>query len=144
MLDIELTQSQLLELGLNHMAELLEAKVSSATTKDLSYLAFLSELLGVEIESKRSRTYEIRLQTAGLPFRKSFADFDFGFCPSIDKGFISELRSLAFISSATNLILLGPTGVGIHYVSSYFLVSNSPILDLITFIRRPFLLPLLT
>ena len=117
MLDLELAQSQLVELGLGSMAELLEAKVSSATTKDLSYLAFLSELLGVEIESKRKRTYEIRLQTAGLPFRKSFSDFDFNFCPSIDKAFISELRSLAFVSSATNLVLLGPPGVGKTHIS---------------------------
>ena len=38
--------------------------------------------------------------------------FDFAFQPSIDERLVKELANLAFVSEATNVLLLGPPGVG--------------------------------
>ena len=43
---------------------------------------------------------------------KTFDQFDFGFQPSIDERQIRELRTLRFVHEASNVILLGPPGVG--------------------------------
>ena len=43
---------------------------------------------------------------------KTFEQFDFSFQPSIDERQIRELRTLRFVHDASNVILLGPPGVG--------------------------------
>lgn len=43
---------------------------------------------------------------------KTFDQFDFGFQPSIDERQIRELRSLRFVHEASNVVFLGPPGVG--------------------------------
>jgi DNA replication protein DnaC len=58
-----------------------------------------------------------RLQLAHLPFIKTFDHFDFSFQPSIDERQIRELRSLRFIHEASDVILLGPPGVGKTHLS---------------------------
>ena len=50
--------------------------------------------------------------TGASPFLKTFEQFDFGFQPSIDEKQIRELRTLRFVHEASNVILLGPPGVG--------------------------------
>ena len=70
------------------------------------------ELLGCEVDARRQRYLRARLQLAHLPFVKTFDQFDFGFQPSIDERQIRELRTLRFVHEASNVILLGPPGVG--------------------------------
>jgi DNA replication protein DnaC len=53
-----------------------------------------------------------RLQLAHLPYVKTFKQFDFNFQPSIDERQIRDLRTLRFVHEASNVILLGPPGVG--------------------------------
>ena len=43
---------------------------------------------------------------------KTFQQFDFSFQPSIDERQIRELQTLRFVHEASNVILLGPPGVG--------------------------------
>ena len=50
---------------------------------------------------------------AHLPFQRTLEQFDFTFQPSIDtERQVKELASLAFVAEATNILLLGPPGVG--------------------------------
>ena len=49
---------------------------------------------------------------AHLPFQRTLEQFDFAFQPSIDERQVKELANLAFVSEATNILLLGPPGVG--------------------------------
>src|SRR5207245_10088654 len=58
-----------------------------------------------------------KLQLAHLPFVKTFEHFDFGFQPFLDERQIRELRSLRFIHEASNVIFLGPPGVGKTHLS---------------------------
>ena len=49
---------------------------------------------------------------ASLPSPFTLADFDFSAQPSVDKKLIDELATLRFVEDATNVLLIGPPGVG--------------------------------
>jgi DNA replication protein DnaC len=69
-------------------------------------------VLTTEVEARRQRYLKTRLQLAHLPYVKTFEQFDFSFQPSIDERQVRELRTLRFVHEASNVILLGPPGVG--------------------------------
>ena len=49
---------------------------------------------------------------AHFPFQRTLEQFDFAFQPSIDERQVKELTGLAFVAEASNILLLGPPGVG--------------------------------
>src|SRR5215213_11731535 len=112
MTPIERLQSTLNTLGLKAVEARLENLLEHASKQEPSYADFLNELLSCEVDARRTRYLRARLQLAHLPFLKTFDQFDFGFQPSIDERQIRELRSLRFVSEASNVIFLGPPGVG--------------------------------
>jgi DNA replication protein DnaC len=99
-------------LGLTALDTRLEALLEQAAQKQPSYADFLLDVLNSEAEARRQRYLKTRLQLAHLPFLKTFEQFDFSFQPSIDERQIRELRTLRFVHEASNVILLGPPGVG--------------------------------
>jgi DNA replication protein DnaC len=64
-----------------------------------------------EVERKR-RGLERRMSAAHIGRFKPLADFDWRWPTRCDKTLVSEFMSLNFIHEATNLILVGPNGVG--------------------------------
>ncbi len=72
----------------------------------------LAELLEVEVSARRERYLSTRTKMAHLPFQRTLEQFDFTFQPSIDERQVKEMASLAFVPEATNILLLGPPGVG--------------------------------
>lgn len=104
-------------LGLKAIEARLENLLEQASKKEPSYADFLQDLLNCEVDARRTRYLRARLQLAHLPFLKTFDQFDFTFQPSIDERQIRELRSLRFIHEASNVILLGPPGVGKTHLS---------------------------
>jgi DNA replication protein DnaC len=140
---IEHLQSTLNGLGLKAVESRLENLLEQASKTEPSYADFLRDLLGCEVDARRSRYLRARLQLAHLPFLKTFDQFDFGFQPSIDERQIRELRTLRFIHEASNVILLGPPGVGKTHLSvalaeaaiqsgfgAYFMTAHDLVSDL--------------
>jgi DNA replication protein DnaC len=117
MTPVEKLRSTLTTLGLTAVEAQVEALLEEASKSDPSYAEFLDQALGREVESRRTRYLKARLQLAHLPFIKTFEQFDFGFQPSIDERQIRELRTLRFVHEASNVILLGPPGVGKTHLS---------------------------
>jgi DNA replication protein DnaC len=117
MTTVERLQGTLNTLGLKAVEARLEGLLEQAAKKEPSYADVLDELLGCVVDARRSRYLRARLQLAHLPFLKNFDQFDFGFQPSIDERQIRELRTLRFIHEASNVIFLGPPGVGKTHLS---------------------------
>lgn len=117
MTPIELIQTSLQSLGLKAIEARLENLLEQAAKKEPSYADFLDELLACEVDARRTRYLRARLQLAHLPFVKNFDQFEFAFQPSIDERQIRELRTLRFIHEASNVIFLGPPGVGKTHLS---------------------------
>jgi DNA replication protein DnaC len=109
---IEQLQETLSGLGLAAVEARLEGLLEQAAKKEPSYGDFLLEVLTTESDARRQRYLKTRLQLAHLPYIKTFDQFDFSFQPSIDERQIRELRTLRFVHEASNVILLGPPGVG--------------------------------
>jgi DNA replication protein DnaC len=114
---IERLQGTLNGLGLKAVEARLEGLLEQAAKTEPSYADFLDQLLGCEADARRTRYLRARLQLAHLPFLKTFDQFDFSFQPSIDERQVRELRTLRFVHEASNVILLGPPGVGKTHLS---------------------------
>jgi len=99
-------------LGLTEADAVLEAHLERAAKDERAYAEVLCELLDREVEARRARYLRTRMRLAHLPFTKTLDQFDFGFQPSIDERQIRELRTLRFVHDASNVIFLGPPGVG--------------------------------
>jgi len=143
MTPVERLQTMLNGLGLKAVEERLEGLLEQASKKEPSYADFLDGLLSCEVDARRIRYLRARLQLAHLPFVKTFDQFDFAFQPSIDERQVQELRSLRFIHEASNVVFLGPPGVGKTHLSvalaeaaiqagfgAYFITAHDLVTDL--------------
>ena len=109
---LERLRTTLAALSLTAIDARLETLLESASKKEPAYADFLLEVMSAEADARRQRYLKTRLQLAHLPYVKTFDQFDFAFQPSIDERQIRELRTLRFVHEASNVILLGPPGVG--------------------------------
>jgi DNA replication protein DnaC len=109
---IERLRGTLTSLQLGECDALLDTHLEAAAQQERTYAEFLCLLLEAEVEARRTRALAARMRMAGLPSPKTLAQFDFAFQPSVDERQIRELATLRFVSDASNVILLGPPGVG--------------------------------
>jgi DNA replication protein DnaC len=73
---------------------------------------WLPELLAWEEQERARRGLERRLRSARLGAFKPLADFDWTWPKKIDRAQIEDLFRLDWLASATNVVLVGPNGVG--------------------------------
>ncbi len=109
---LERLHSALVTLQLSEADALLENHLEGAVQQERTYADFLCLLLEAEVEARRTRALAARMRMAALPSPKRLSQFDFAFQPSIDERQVRELATLRFVSDASNIILLGPPGVG--------------------------------
>jgi len=112
MVVLEHTRQALETLGLTQAATVLDSRLEAAAAHQLTYLDFLADLLEAELLARRERYLKARIRLAHLPFHKTLDQFDFSFQPSIDERQIRELATMTFVANATNVLFLGPPGVG--------------------------------
>lgn len=109
---VEHLQANLRTLGLRAMAAVVESDAEKATKSGTTYLGFLAKLIDEELAAKVDRSVNARLQMAHLPWRGTLEDFDFAFQPGVAATRVRELGELTFLRTATNILLVGPPGVG--------------------------------
>jgi DNA replication protein DnaC len=105
-------RGHLAELRLAAAAEALPAELDHAAASNLSHTAFLERLLAVEVTATTARRQASLARFACLPAPWQLSDFDFDAQPSVDRKLVSELGTLRFLDDATNVLLIGPPGVG--------------------------------
>jgi DNA replication protein DnaC len=99
-------------LRLGAAAEALPAELDYARKMKLGHSAFLGRLLEVEVASTEERRRAGLERFGRLPGPWRVDDFDFDAQPSIDKAMVNELATLRFLEDATNVLFIGPPGVG--------------------------------
>jgi DNA replication protein DnaC len=99
-------------LGLEYPAAVLPELVEQAARDALSPLAFLDLLLTGQLERKDERRITTMLKLSGLPPGKTLEDFDWGFQPKADRRQIETLATCQYLREKTNVLFLGPPGVG--------------------------------
>jgi DNA replication protein DnaC len=105
-------------LGLTALAATLPAVFEQARAQQPTSETFLQAAVEVELAGRAERARARRLRTARLPARKTLESFDFSFQPSVPERLIRELATRGFVETATNLVLLGPPGVGKTHLAS--------------------------
>ena len=105
-------RSHLAYLRLSAAAEALPGELDHARKADLGHSEFLFRLLEVEVAATEARRRAGLERFASLPSPWKLADFDFSAQPSVDKKLVDELATLRFLEDATNVLLIGPPGVG--------------------------------
>jgi DNA replication protein DnaC len=99
-------------LYLGSLDERLDALLSDAARREMTFLDFLDTLLTEELSSKQRKRVAMGISIAHFPSIKTLEEFDFKFQPSIDQKLVRELATGRFIANAENVVLFGPPGVG--------------------------------
>lgn len=105
-------RSHLAYLKLGAAAEALPAALDRAQKEKQNPTEFLEALLGVEVEATEARRLAGRLRFANFPVPWRLEDFDFAAQPSVDEALMRDLASCRFADDATNVMFIGPPGVG--------------------------------
>jgi DNA replication protein DnaC len=99
-------------LRLNAAAEILPEELEQAAKNNLGHTEFLRRLLDKEVIAAETRRRIGLERFSCLPSPWRLSDFDFSTQPSVDKKLVDELGTLRFLAEATNVLLIGPPGVG--------------------------------
>jgi len=105
-------RSHLAYLRLAAAAEALPGELDHAAKAKLGHSAFLERLLDIEVAATELRRKAGLERFASLPAPWRLDDFDFDAQPAIDRKLVNELATLRFLEDATNVLFIGPPGVG--------------------------------
>ena len=89
-----------------------------AVQSDPARLGWTSELMAWEEAERARRSLERRLRSAHIGRFKPLADFDWDWPTHCDRAALQELMTLSFMTDATNVVLVGPSGVGKSMLAS--------------------------
>lgn len=110
--------AKLASLGLDYPAGCLPELVEQAARDQLSPLHFLDLVLTGELDRKDERRVTTMLKLSGLPTGKTLEDFDWSFQPRVDRRQIDTLATCSYLREKTNVLFLGPPGVGKSHLAT--------------------------
>ena len=110
-------RTHLAVLKLHDAAEALPGVLDTAAAENLSMTATLERLLGIEVEATEARRLAGRLRFACLPTPATLEGFDYDAASGVDRSLITELGTCRYLETATNVLMIGPPGVGKTHLS---------------------------
>ncbi len=105
-------RGHLASLRLTAAAEALPGVLDQAKADGLGHTAMLERLLSIEVTATEARRRSSLERFASLPAPWRLSDFDFDAQPSVERSLVNELGTLRFLDDATNVLFIGPPGVG--------------------------------
>jgi DNA replication protein DnaC len=94
-------------------------KVASRAAKEnCDHLAFLLQLVELEMIERERRASERRLKAAKFAYHKSLDEFDFASQPSLKKPLVLELMRGDYLDARENILLVGASGTGKTHVAT--------------------------
>lgn len=105
-------RGHLATLKLHDAAEALPAILDAAAAEGLTLTAALERLFATEVTATEARRLAGRLRFASLPTPATLEDFDYDAAPAVDPKLIAELATCRYLENATNVLLIGPPGLG--------------------------------
>jgi DNA replication protein DnaC len=100
------------KLRLSGVMKTLDLRKREALEDNLAIEEFIYRLLQDEVERRDAKQTEVRMRRANFEGSKRLEDFEFSFNPKIPKQRIVDLAACHFVEQRTNVLLIGPTGVG--------------------------------
>ncbi|MBX9719173.1 MAG: IS21-like element helper ATPase IstB [Microbacteriaceae bacterium] len=111
-------RGHLVELKLADAADALPRVLDQAQAEGWSLTHTLELLLRVEVTATDARRLAGRFRFANLPTGATLADFDLDSASGIDQSLLAELGTCRYIDTATNVLLIGPPGVGKTHIAT--------------------------
>ena len=84
----------------------------SEVCADPAQAHWVAQMLAWEATERSRRSLERRLRAAHIGGFKPLADFDWAWPRQCDRAAVEELMTLDFLKDASNVVLVGPNGVG--------------------------------
>ena len=100
------------QLRLSGLLQTLPVRLQEAAANRLSHAEFLELVFQDELTVRQERLLTRRTKSADFRHLKTLEDFDWHFNPTIQRKPIYELATGAFIRKATDVLFVGPPGVG--------------------------------
>lgn len=100
------------QLNLSGMINTLDLRAEQAQQQNLSPLEFFALLLDDELERRDQQRMVRRLALSGCNSQKTISSFDFSSAPGVNRSFLTDLATCAYIPRHENILFCGPTGVG--------------------------------
>ncbi len=105
------------KLRLSGVLQTFEMRLRQAVDGELSHAELILRLLTDEAERRDGKQIQLRVSRAGFEHHKTLEDFDFVFNPKLPKAKILDLCTCRFLDSHTNVVIVGPSGVGKSHVA---------------------------
>jgi len=99
-------------LHLRRIPTILDRELGLAQEHGYSYSDFLARLLREEFQEAHSRALASRMHRARIPELWTLETFPWKEQPAVDRTQIREIAELDFVAKGTNVVFIGPTGVG--------------------------------
>jgi DNA replication protein DnaC len=99
-------------LNCGHLAARLAEVLSQAEANALSYLQVVEQLVELELQGRERKRLQDNLRKAGFPVIKRLEEFDYRHQTTITKRQVNQLLDFRFLEERTNLVFIGPPGVG--------------------------------
>lgn len=105
-------------INLSYIPVKLNSIILKAQESQPTYIDFLADVLKMEAEMRELHTREVRVKTSRIPPKHDLDEYDFNFVSGISERELNELRQLAWMDQAYNIVLMGPSGTGKTYIAS--------------------------
>src|SRR5499427_5023209 len=104
--------AQLQRLHLQYMQSNYQTLARKVAEQQRSHLDYLVQLVEGEFTTREMRSIERRIKNARFPVRKTLDDFQWSWPKKINRLQIQHLFRLDFITTCTNVVLIGNVGLG--------------------------------
>ena len=111
-------RGHLTELKLADAADALPRVLDQAQAEGWSLTHALERLLAIEVTATDARRLSGRFRFANLPTGATLDDFDLDAASGIDRSLLAELGTCRYLETATNVLLIGPPGVGKTHIAT--------------------------
>ena len=111
-------ENHLTYLKLPYIRENHEPIGAMAARKQWTHIHYLSELIKQESNLRRDRTIQRRIRMAKFPVIKTLDQFNWSWPRKINQPQVQNLFRLKFIEEKSNIVFVGPVGVGKTHIAS--------------------------
>jgi DNA replication protein DnaC len=113
----EALDQKLATLRLGRIRQVYPSWVEQAAHGKLGYGEFLDQLVTEELLAREENQLRRKMKAAGFPYAATIEQFDFSLRPELKRAVLMRFFDSSFITTASSLLLIGPSGLGKTHIS---------------------------